>query len=321
MIRHRRGAVQSSERLDLANIRHPWERVVFWLSVLANVSVIACAATLIYFVPEWLSTHARVSALVDRIRLAAIPVLLLLPLIGVLRHGHWAAFRENSVRLERDQVPSIFSILERHCQTLGVDPPELYASTLKRVELSTALQFTRGRQIIVLGPGLFAGLKRIHDRADVLAFVLASELGRLALGHANWWMDLVLGYLKRIPLLRAPLLTVQTASRDRFAATLSPEGIRALVLAAVGGDLLDHVDTAKFIRQALRADTPPFWAWVGKLGLDGPPIAQRVRSLHRAGFLRGQRDADFASGFDDALAAGHGSTESVDEPRHTPTSH
>jgi hypothetical protein len=313
----------SSGTLDLANVRHPWERVVFALSMLANAAVIAGAATLVYLAPEWLPGRPRVSALVDRVRLAAVAAIILLPALGFLRFGRWAEYRENSVRLGRDQVPEIFSILERQCRALGVDPPELYASTLESVGLSTSLDLAGGRRIIVLGPELFQGLERIQDRSDVLEFVLGHELGRLALGHASWWEEIVLGYLKRIPLLRVPLLSVQTASRDRIAARLSPEGIRGLVLVAAGGNLLDHVGVATFVRQVMRDDTPRSWAWVGSLGGDAPHVAQRVRELYLAGFLDLERDlAREGSGRDDALAGGHVSTEGVvGERPQAPTAH
>jgi hypothetical protein len=106
------------------------------------------------------------------------------------------------------------------------------------------------------------------------------------LGHASWWEDLLLGYLKRIPILRLPLISVQTASRDRFAATLSPTSIRGLVLLAAGGDLLEHVDAAEFVQQVVRDPTPARWAWVGKAERGGPHLAARIRALSSAGLLR-----------------------------------
>jgi hypothetical protein len=256
-----------------------------------------------------------VSAVVDRIRLAVVVAIVLLPVLGVLRLGQWAAFRENSVRLGPDQVPGIFSILERLSRTVGVEIPELYACTVAGVGLSTALR-TRRRRIIVLGPDLFAGLDRIKDRTDVLASVLAYELGRIELGHASWWEEVVLGYLSRIPILRTPLIAVQTASRDRFAATLCPESIRGLILVAAGGDLLAHVDAATFVRQVLRDDTPPSWAWVGKQGRREPHVAERIRALHRAGLLDMERVLASRSG--DALAAQDASTHSAGDDRRSP---
>ena len=295
--------------IDLAKIRHPHERLVVSLSVVTNVAIVAGAAALVYFAPEWLSSHGHVSRLVNEIRLAGVAAILLLPAVAFLRLGRWAAFRENSVRLGREQVPDLFAIFERQCSTLGVAPPVLYVSSLKDVGLSTSLATRGGRRIIVLGPELFAGLRQIQDRADAFEFVLAYELGRLALGHASWWEDLILGYLKRIPVLRMPLLTVQTASRDRFAATLTPGSIWGLVLFVVGGDLLEHVDPAEFVRRVMRDDTPAGWAWLGRLGRDAPDFRERVRELYRAGFLN--LDRERVAGGDDASAGN----------AHPPTSH
>ena len=279
------GEGSRSATLNLAEIRHPREHVVLALSAAANVAVVAVAAAVVYLAPEWAAGHGRVTALVQRLRLAVIAAILILPFVSLLRLGRWASFRENSIQLGREQVPAIFAVLDRLCRVAGIDPPELYASAMGGVGISTALALG-GRRIIVLGQDVFQGLERIEDRADVLEFVLGYELGRLVLGHASWWEDLLLGYLKRIPVLRLPLITVQTASRDRFAATLSPGSIRGLVLLAAGGDLLDHVDAAAFVEQILRDPTPARWAWVGKLERGGPHLAARIRALSRAGLLR-----------------------------------
>jgi hypothetical protein len=303
-------------KLDLAKIRHPREHLVLWGSVLANAAVIAAAVAVVYLAPE-LATRGRVSPLIDRIRLAAVAAILLLPVFALVRRGRSAAICENAVRLGRDQVPEVFAILERHCRALGVEPPELYASAVERVGISASLALGGGRRIIVLGSDLFAGLEKIRDRADVLEFVLAHELGRLALGHASWWDALLLGYLKRIPVLRVPLLTVQAASRDRFAATLSPDVvIRGVLLVAVGGDLLDRVDTAAFVRQVMRDDTPPWVAWLGQLGRDEPHLVHRVRELYLGGFLDLERD--LASGTA-ALDPESGPTERASDERRHPS--
>ncbi len=277
--------MQRSGKVDLARVRHPLERVVFWLSVLVNAAIVGCAAWLIYMTPEWLGEHRAVSTLVRSIHAAAIATIGILPVLGVLRRGRWASYRETSVRLGRDQLPEISSIFVALCGAAGLDPPELYACPSKGVGVSTSLALTRDRRLVVLGPDLFQGMKALGDRADVLQFVLAHELGRLVLGHASWWEEGVLGYMKRIPLLRIPLLTVQTASRDRFAATLCPEAIRGLAFLASGGKLVYHVDVAAYVRQVMRDDTPSFWAWVGRLSSGDPHVAERIRHLYRHGFL------------------------------------
>jgi hypothetical protein len=83
---------------------------------------------------------------------------------------------------------------------------------------------------------------------------------------------------------------------------------------------LDHVDAGTFVRQVMRDDTPPSWAWLGKMATGGQPhVAYRVRDHYRAGFLDLR---DPASATDEALAAEHGTTEgAIDERQHPPTSH
>lgn len=296
--------MQSSRPLDLARVRHPLERVVFWSSVLVNAAIVGCAAWLIYKSPGWLRDHPAVSTLISSIRAAAIATIGVLPALGLLRRGRWAEYRERSVRLGRDQLPEIFSIFEPLCSAAGIDPPELYTSTSRSFGVSTSIALGRGRRLIVLGRDLFSGMKTLQDRADVLQFVLAHELGRLVLGHASWWEDGVLGYMKRIPLLRIPLLTVQTESRDRFAATLCPEAIRGLAFLASGGKLVYYADVATFVRQVMRDDTPPFWAWVGSLPSGEPHTAERIRHLYRNGFLDLDHDlARLSSGVDAGVPA------------------
>jgi hypothetical protein len=293
------GPTTGSATFEVERLRHPRERAVFAASVVVNVAFVVGAITIVSLAPDWLSSHDRVSHFVERLRFFAIALIVLLPLLGILRLGRWAALREDSVQLGRDQMPEIFAILERHCETLGMELPELYISGNESVGMSTALAVGDHR-VIVLGPKLFEGLERLRDRVDVLSFALAYELGRLTLGHATWWADILLAYLKRVPVLRRPLLTVQTYSRDRFALALSPGGIRGLVLDAVGGDILDHVDLATLGRQVTDDDTPRRWRYVGMFGRDRPYLSDRVRELQHAGLLDAQRDVPARERLSDA---------------------
>jgi len=276
--------------VELERIRHPRERRVLLLSALANAGMVAAVVAALLLAPDWLAAHPRIQRLAQRVQTVAIVAVLILPAITFLRRSRLALARENSVRLGRDQVPEIFSILDRQCSALGVtDPPELFVSKgATPSELSNAMAFVDGRQAIVLGADIFEGLERIEDRADAIAFVLGYELGRLRLGHASWWQDVYLGYLKRIPVLRLPLLTVQTLSRDRHAALLVPDGIRGLVLQASGGDLLDHVSVAAYVRQAMEGPSP--WSRLAAVGRTGPHVSSRVRTLYRSGFFQLERD-------------------------------
>jgi len=274
---------------ELERIRHPRERRVLLLSALANAGMVAAVIAVLVLAPDWLAAHRRIQEVAQRVRTVAIVAVLVLPGVTFLRRSRLALLRENSVRLGRDQVPEIFSILDRQCSALGMAaPPELHVTKGATSELSNAMAFVDGRQAIVLGADVFEGAERIEGRADAVAFLLGYELGRLRLGHASWWEDVYLGYLKRIPVLRVPLLTVQTLSRDRHAALLAPDGIRGLLLQASGGDLLDHVSVAAYVRQAMEGPSP--WSRLAALGRAGPHVSSRVRALYRAGFFQLDRD-------------------------------
>jgi hypothetical protein len=274
---------------DLDHIRHPRERPILLLSAVANLAIVAAVVAALVLAPDWLEAHPRVHSAVQRVRTAAAVAVLILPVLAFLRRGRLALIRENSVRLGRDQVPEIFSILEAHCRALGLTRvPELYVSIGVTSGLSDAISIVGAQQAIVLGANLFNGLGRVEDHRDVIAFVLGHELGRLRFGHASWWQELFLGYLKRIPVLRFPLLTVQTLSRDRCAAVLAPDGIRGLVLQAVGGDLLEDTNVTAYVRQVMEGQSR--WSRVGSLGRSGPHVSSRVRALYLTGFFQLERD-------------------------------
>lgn len=280
-------AVAARGPLDLSLVRHPRERRTTLLSAAANVAIIAGAVAAILLAPEWLSAHPRAAQLVRRVQVAAVAAIFVVPALGFLRHGRWMMIHLNSVRVGHDQLPELHAILERQCRALAIPVPALYVSALPGVGLSDALALgRRGTRAIVLGERLFDGVGEIAARRDVFAFVIGHELGRILLGHASWWEELLLGYLKRIPLLRLPLVTVQTYSRDRMAALLAPGSLAAIALAASGGEIFGLVNVRAYVRDAL---VPMSWRMSARLGAmlrKEPHLAYRVTELHRHGFFR-----------------------------------
>ncbi|ABS26908.1 M48 family metallopeptidase [Anaeromyxobacter sp. Fw109-5] len=272
--------------IDLSQVRHPRERRVVILSVAANLAIVAAAVAVILLAPGWLSSHPRAAAAMARVRLVALAAVLVLPLLGFLRLARWMLIHENAVRAGPDQLPQLHEVLRRQCRTLGIAEPALYVTTLSSVGLSDAIALGRdGPRAIVLGDRLFGGLDGLEARRDVFAFVLAHELGRIVLGHASWRSELLAGYLKRIPVLRLPLVRVQTYSRDLFAARLAPEGVRGLIVSACGGEILDHVGVAAFLRDALAPPPRSLAARVAAMARKEPHVAERLRELHRHGLL------------------------------------
>ncbi|WP_242352237.1 MULTISPECIES: hypothetical protein [Anaeromyxobacter] len=272
--------------IDLSQVRHPHERRILLLSAAANLALVAGAVAAILLAPEWLSAHPQAARLVRRVQAAAVLALLLVPALGFLRLGRWMMIHLNSVRLGSDQLPELHAILERQCRMLGISAPALYVSALPSVGLSDALALRRGTRAIVLGEKLFDGVQDLATRREVFAFMIGHELGRITLGHASWWAELLLGYLKRIPVLRLPLVTVQTYSRDRVAALLAPGSLDALALSASGGEIFGLVNVRAYVRDALTPTPRPAPARLGAILRKEPHLADRVHELHRYGFFR-----------------------------------
>lgn len=284
---------RTSRIVDPSQARHPRERRTLVLSAVANLALIAAAVGAILLAPGWLSVHPRAAQLVHRIQVAAVVVVLLVPALGLLRLGRWMMIHRNSVRVGPDQLPELHAVLERQCRMLGIPAPALYVSSLPIVAFSDALALGRhGTRAIVLGEKLFDGVDTVEARRDVFAFVIGHELGRIVLGHASWWTELVLGYLKRVPVLRLPLVTVQTYSRDRVAALLAPDSLDALALFASGGEIFGCVNVRAFIRDALAPAPRRAAARIGAMLRKEPHLADRIHELYRYGFF--EPDAELA---------------------------
>jgi hypothetical protein len=261
------------------------ERVVLLLSVLANLAIVAGVILLVQVAPDWLQDHPRLHDLARKVQTTLIILIVALPAVPILRRSRLALIQENSVHLGHDQMAHLYAILERQAQALGMEQvPDLYISGNVGVEVAKAVTLVGGKQMIVLGANVFQGLDQGENRDDVYGFILGHEMGRLQLGHASWWQELFLGYLKRIPVLRLPLLTVQALARDRVAAMLAPDGIRGLMMQVCGGDLLEQVDVERYVREALNGPFP--WSHVATFGRAGPHVAMRVRALYNHGFFK-----------------------------------
>jgi hypothetical protein len=269
---------------------YPHEGLILLCSVIGNLVIVVALAAAMVNAPDWITKHPHFQSLEQRVVTTALVVLLVVPLMPLIRRVRVAKFRENSVQLGPTQVPTIYEILERECRALEIEPmPELYISnTFKTKTYSTSVAMLGGQRVIVLAAELFSGITDVESRLDVYSFIIGYELGRLRLGHAGFWQELFLGYLKRVPVLRLPLLTVQTFSRDRVSAVLAPHGIRGLLVHASGVDVLDQLDVAAYVRKVLQG--PARWSRLASLARPEPHVSIRVRALYADGFFKLDQD-------------------------------
>jgi hypothetical protein len=270
---------------------YPLERLILYGSVIANLAIALGIAIAIANAPDWVTQHPTFQSFEQKATTTAVIVLLAIPVTPLVRRARVALLRENSVLLGPTQVPAIYEILERECRALGLSPmPDVYITKAIKT-LSTSISLVRGGQVILLHGDLFSGTAGVEQRLDVFAFIIGHELGRIRLGHASFWQDLFLGYLKRVPIVRWPLLTVQTLSRDRVSAVLAPDGIRGLLLHAGGADVLEQLDVADYVRK-VNAGSSGFWSGLASIARTEPHVSSRVRALYADGFF--QLDQDLA---------------------------
>lgn len=120
----------------------------------------------------------------------------------------------------------------------------------------------------------------------MLAFVIAYGMAGIRLGQTRRADAVLLGLAASIPVFGGWLEHTQTASRDRLAAWIAPDGAAALTVLATGNTRWDEVSLDD-LRAA--ADSAPGARWrriATALGTPDP-LLERVAALDRLGLLPG----------------------------------
>jgi len=266
--------------IDESKLRHPLEWRYFVVAVLLNLAIVAAAVFVIAAAPDFLKAHPVLRKQIDLLSGLAIAAVLGIPLLALRRHVRVAEMRGRSVRLSKTQFGGVYEILEAQCRMLGMAQlPHLYITDKAIPQYSWAYS-TGGRDYIVLNQNIVE--LDIAKLRDVIAFAIGSELGRIRLGHTSGWQEVLVTYVVAIPLIGNPLRQVRTFSRDRYAATLAPDGFRGLMISAIGRRLLDGVNVQEFLEQARTYEGK----WVSATRFDDrtPPVLRRIQELQQTGF-------------------------------------
>jgi hypothetical protein len=274
--------------VDVEWLRYPGERAALAVCIAANLAFVLLAWAILLAGSDWLAAHPFVEKHGDWIRAVGIAGVIALPLLPLSRHLAIHAARSSGVRVNEAQFPELHEEFVRACRKLGVDQvPELYIG--RRVEdFAAAYSAIGGRSVVVLDADLVPASWK--EGFDWLAFEVAGALGALRLGHTRWWIALLTGYAGRVPGLAAGMRIRRTYSRDRCAAFVVPDGIRGLIVEAVGKDAVASVSVPAFVAQA--KDCVGVWDSLGALRLQTPPIPVRASALYRAGLFDMRRDME-----------------------------
>ena len=269
-----------------SQLRHPWEIPIFIASVVLNLALIAAAIFIAARGDAWLRSHHFLAKYSNQIRAGAIAAILTVPSLALVRNNRLGFIRGNSIRLSKDQFGPVYEILAGHCRKLSMTgPPDLYLTD--RAISPPAQAFSAwGKDYIVLRTDFLE--TPIENVRDVIAFTLGCELGRFRLGHASWWNDVLLTFISKIPVIRAPLSRVATYSRDRYGAFLAPDGVRGLLVLASGRRVLKSVNINAYLTQV--SEYGGFWARLAGAIRTAPHISYRIQMLWAAGFWSPEHD-------------------------------
>ncbi|HTB74550.1 MAG TPA: hypothetical protein VK762_14975 [Polyangiaceae bacterium] len=295
----RRG-VEASRDKEVPQLRCPGELGALAFCIAVNFVVFAACVALVFVGTDWLVAHPFIAKHVDAVRAALVTVLVAGPATIVGRQASVQAARSRGVRVGKDQFPELHEQFVRACRKLGVDPmPALYLSKDCGWP-AAAHSASKHRSVVLIDSALVD--EHWTEHLDWLTFVVAGALGSLRLGHTRWWVEFLTVYARLVPQLRTPLLVKWVQSRDRCAAFVVPDGIRGLVVEAVGREALGAVEMAPFLRQT--AERGDFWERIDTMRERRPSIVARARALYDAGFFDRARDFERWS---------HGATPSTGE--------
>jgi hypothetical protein len=261
-----------------SDLRMPRERVVYLATVLVNLALFCLAIYLVGHGSAWLDEYPRLAKRAADVRGLAFALLAAPPALALLRNRRNAEAAGSGVRLSATQIPELYDTLVRFCERLGQrEIPALYIAEQAK-EPSKAFAAWNSHFIVIRPVFLVTPLE---DVRPIYEFEIGRELGRIRLGHTQWWDELLVAYVIKLPLLRNPLLHARTYAHDRYAAYLAPDSARGLIVSASGRQLLKLVNVPEFIAQA--DSTRGFWPWLANLMRREPHVTFRIRALIESG--------------------------------------
>jgi hypothetical protein len=266
-------------------LRAPGENAELAVCIVVNALIVALAFAVVIAGSDWLETHPFVARHIESIRAFALAGIVALPVTPFSRRVALQVARGDGVRVGDAQFTELHERFLCACRKLMVEPvPEFYLA--RGIQGPSVAYSTQRKSVVVVNADLIDANWR--DGVDWLTFAMAGAVGSLCLGHTRWWVELLTGYAARVPVLRTPLLVKRTYSRDRCAAHVVPDGIRGLLVEAVGKDAVRSVSIGRFVAQS--KDPRGVWDSLSSLRQKCPTIGARARALYEAGLFDETRD-------------------------------
>lgn len=176
------------------------------------------------------------------------------------------------------QFPRLYDMVVRGADDLGMaTPPASFVHNSAGVMNAMALRLLGSRYVWLTSALIDA------DRDEQVRFVIGHELGHHALGHLDFWRNLLRGPGYAVPFVAAAYSRGRELSCDRVGAALAqdlPASLSALQMLASGSARLNaEMDVAAFERQ--EAMVPALSGWLLHIFSPYPRLTKRVAELRR----------------------------------------
>jgi Zn-dependent protease with chaperone function len=193
-----------------------------------------------------------------------------------------ASVTGNAVRLSEEQLPDLHRRVVRASEKLGLDkPPDAYVIQAGGMLNAFATRLLSRNYIVLYSDLVDAGSsdgEKPADEPDAVEFVVAHEVGHLALGHLKW--NFFLAPIRFLPWIGPAYSRACEYSCDRCGHAVVGDldiSSRALAMLAAGGKLARRVNMDAFVAQ--RQEASRFWTAVYELTSTHPLLAKRVAAL------------------------------------------
>ncbi len=208
--------------------------------------------------------------------------LFLLPFtILILLHWNYAKIRGNAIQITDKQFPDVYTMYRKLALEIGFQEnkiPKLYLIQGGGTLNAYATKCNLRKSYAVVYADIFE-IVRFHEDYTTLKFILAHELGHIALGHVNIRRKVFTYFANLFRPYAQTFTRAQELSADRVAANFVPEGIdQSLFILSAGKNLYPEVNKEAYLEQIQNEQNGLFLRAVNLMS-DHPIMSKRMLAL------------------------------------------
>lgn len=260
------------EQRDINRIRHPKERIFYFVSAFINTAVILFLVMAIFIIPRDILFSQRSQQVY-----IAIATLFVLAFFSM--GSTFAQTKVYSVRIDENQFPELYDIVRDYAKILGLrKTPYIYIRQSNGVLNAFAAYFW-GRNYVLINTEIFEIAYLEHKDIDAVSFIIAHEMTHIRLHHTRFWYNASILISKLIPILGPALSRAQEYSCDRVAMKICPQGKHGIFMLLLGRHLYKNVNIEEYIKQA--EDTEGIFEVVINANATHPVNTRRIVAIYK----------------------------------------